>query len=76
MTPYDEMIQDALNAARDIKKRSRLLLAVFSALALCGAAAFLYFIAGPCAARAWQAYLVNFVFWTGSSFGHCCLLPL
>lgn len=69
MTPYDEMIQDSLSAARDIKKRTRPLLAVFSALALCGAAAFLYFIAGPHAARAWQAYLVNFVFWTGLSLG-------
>jgi hypothetical protein len=69
MTPHDEMIQDSQIAARDIQKRTRLLLAVSSALALCGAGAFLYFIAGPQAARAWQAYLVNFVFWTGLSFG-------
>ena len=36
---------------------------------LAGAVAFLWAYPGEHAARAWQAYLVNFVFWTGLSFG-------
>ena len=42
---------------------------LFAALALAGAAAFLLGIGGPHPLRAWQAYLVNYVFWTGLSFG-------
>ena len=42
---------------------------VFALLAAIGAAAFLYGISGDLAARAWQAYLTNYVFWTGLSFG-------
>jgi hypothetical protein len=42
---------------------------LFAALALSGAAAFLLGIGGPHTLRAWQAYLVNYVFWTGLSFG-------
>jgi Polysulphide reductase, NrfD len=42
---------------------------LFAVLALAGAAAFLLAISGPQSLRAWQAYLVNYVFWTGLSFG-------
>jgi hypothetical protein len=42
---------------------------LFAALALAGAAAFFLGIGGPQSLRAWQAYLVNYVFWTGLSFG-------
>lgn len=42
---------------------------LFSALALAGAGAFLVGIGGSQSLRAWQAYLVNYVFWTGLSFG-------
>ena len=42
---------------------------LFGVLALAGAAAFLAGIGGPQSLRAWQAYLVNYVFWTGLSFG-------
>ncbi len=65
----DEIIQASLHASSQIEKRCRLLLFVFSAMILGGAAAFLFTIAGPHAARAWQAYLINFVFWTGLACG-------
>ena len=42
---------------------------LFAVLALAGAAAFSMGIGGPQSLRAWQAYLVNYVFWTGLSFG-------
>jgi Ni/Fe-hydrogenase subunit HybB-like protein len=65
----DEIIQASLHASSQIQKRSRLLLIVFFCMILLGAAVFLSTITGPNAARAWQAYLVNFVFWTGMAFG-------
>ncbi len=42
---------------------------LFAALALAGAGAFLVGVGSPQSLRAWQAYLVNYVFWTGLSFG-------
>jgi Ni/Fe-hydrogenase subunit HybB-like protein len=42
---------------------------IFALLAVIGAAAFLYGVSGDLAVRAWQAYLANFVFWAGLSFG-------
>jgi hypothetical protein len=42
---------------------------LFAVLALAGAVAFLAGVSGPQSLRAWQAYLVNYVFWTGLSFG-------
>ncbi len=42
---------------------------LFGLLALAGASAFLLGIGGPQSLRAWQAYLINYVFWTGLSFG-------
>jgi Ni/Fe-hydrogenase subunit HybB-like protein len=65
----DEIIQAALHAQSRIQKRSRLLLSMFFCMTLAGAAAFLLTISGPHAGRAWQAYLVNFVFWTGLACG-------
>jgi Ni/Fe-hydrogenase subunit HybB-like protein len=38
-------------------------------MSLIGAAAFAIGASGPGAGRAWQAYLVNFVFWTGLAYG-------
>jgi Ni/Fe-hydrogenase subunit HybB-like protein len=43
--------------------------AVLSLLAVLGVIAFLVGISGAQAQRAWQAYLINFVYWTGLSFG-------
>lgn len=43
--------------------------ALFALLALIGLIAFLLGIYGPHSQRAWQAYLINYVFWTGLSFG-------
>ena len=42
---------------------------ILALLALAGLIAFLLGISGAQAQRAWQAYLINFVFWTGLSFG-------
>ena len=43
--------------------------AVFAALAAAGALAFIVAASGSEPLRAWQAYLVNFLFWTGMGFG-------
>jgi hypothetical protein len=42
---------------------------VFGMLAIVGAGVFLVGISGSQAQRAWQAYLVNFLFWSGLAFG-------
>jgi Ni/Fe-hydrogenase subunit HybB-like protein len=42
---------------------------IFSLLVLVGVIAFFLGISGPQSQRAWQAYLINFVYWTGLSFG-------
>ncbi len=42
---------------------------LFLVLAIAGAGAFVYGVLGDRAARAWQVYLVNYVFWTGLCFG-------
>ncbi len=44
-------------------------IAVSILLTLAGAAAFLYGISGEMALRAWQVYVVNYVFWAGLAFG-------
>ncbi|MEW6443110.1 MAG: NrfD/PsrC family molybdoenzyme membrane anchor subunit [bacterium] len=44
-------------------------LAASAALVLVGAVAFVVVIRGSEPQRAWQAYLVNFLFWTGMAFG-------
>lgn len=48
---------------------SRFYIIIFSASILAGLLAFLWGVTGPAALRAWQAYLINFVYWTGLSFG-------
>jgi hypothetical protein len=48
---------------------SRAWILIFSTSALAGLLAFLWGITGPAALRAWQAYLINFVYWTGLSCG-------
>jgi hypothetical protein len=48
---------------------SRVWIVVFSVSTLTGVLAFLWGVTGPAAPRAWQAYLTNFVYWTGLSFG-------
>jgi hypothetical protein len=50
-------------------KSGRRVVSLFAGLTVVGAGAFAAGIAGPEAARAWQAYLVNFVFWTGLAAG-------
>jgi hypothetical protein len=41
----------------------------FAVLLAAGAFTFLWAISGPLAFRAWQAYLTNYVHWTGLAFG-------
>lgn len=45
-------------------------------LFLAGAAAFFYGIYSGSAERAWNAYLTNFVYWTGLAFGTLLLSPI
>ncbi|MCX5909060.1 MAG: hypothetical protein NTY64_18280 [Deltaproteobacteria bacterium] len=42
---------------------------IFALLALVGLIAFFWGVSGTQSQRAWQAYLINYVFWTGLSFG-------
>ncbi len=55
--------------AAGLRGSQRLPAVIFGALVLAGAWAFVTGISGPRALRCWQAYLVNFVFWTGTVFG-------
>ena len=48
---------------------SRAWIIIFSVSTLTGLLAFLWGVTGPAALRAWQAYLINFVYWTGLSCG-------
>ena len=45
-------------------------------LVLAGAGAFLAGVLGPQPVRAWQVYLVNFLFWSGVSFGSLLFVAL
>lgn len=47
-----------------------------AAVALLGAAAFVMGVSGPDPGRAWQIYLVNFIFWTGVSMGGVILAAI
>ncbi len=67
MRPTNEIFQDVMLLMT--KKRQRYLLVVFSLMVLVGALTFVSGIFGPHPQRAWQTYLINFVFWTGLSFG-------
>ncbi len=51
------------------RKSPRRLMALFLILLLIGAGAFLVGISGSQAHRAWQAFLINFLFWAGLSAG-------
>jgi len=51
------------------RQNRRHLVIIFSLMALAGALTFIAGIFGAFPQRAWQSYLVNFVFWTGLSFG-------
>jgi hypothetical protein len=52
------------------------LILVFSLLILIGAVAFLFGVLGGAPLRAWMAYLINFVFWTGLAFGAIFFSPI
>lgn len=67
MKSETDLIREIDGAGR-IHGRGRLTV-LFAVFVLLGAAAFGVGIAGDQARRAWQAYLVNFVFWTGLAFG-------
>ncbi|MEW6667777.1 MAG: hypothetical protein AB1512_21420 [Thermodesulfobacteriota bacterium] len=49
---------------------------LFSLMILAGAATFLVGISGAHSLRAWQAYLTNYVFWTGLACGTFLFSPL
>lgn len=49
---------------------------LFLLMILAGAATFLVGISGAHALRAWQAYLTNYVFWTGLAFGTFLFSPV
>src|SRR5271169_1840866 len=64
-----------------VARESRSLPAVWPVTAggvlfLAGIAAFVFALCAGMAQRAWQAYLVNFVFWTGLSFGAVLFSPV
>jgi Ni/Fe-hydrogenase subunit HybB-like protein len=67
MKSIDEIISEVKAAGRGAGQR-RFMLSCFLLMVI-GAAAFLKGVDGPQAARVWQAYLVNFLFWTGLAFG-------
>ncbi len=69
----DNLIKDAELAKNSVNWRSLKL--VSAVMALIGAAAFVYG-AFSGTGTAWQAYLVNFVFWTGLSAGAFLLSPI
>jgi hypothetical protein len=54
----------------------RWVILLFALLALVGAIAFAIGTARTNAVRWWQAYLVNFLFWSGLSFGQACFLAV
>ena len=69
-----ELRRSVMSAANDQRdpltlRISRVWTVFFALLSLAGVIAFLLGISGPHSQRAWQAYLINYVFWTGLSFG-------
>ncbi|MFZ2448198.1 MAG: NrfD/PsrC family molybdoenzyme membrane anchor subunit [Syntrophobacteraceae bacterium] len=69
-----EMVREIELASRSVNWRGLKL--VSTALAAIGAAGFLYGLFALDPRRAWQAYLSNFVFWTGVSMGAFLLSPI
>jgi Ni/Fe-hydrogenase subunit HybB-like protein len=62
-----EMLDEILRSGQ--RPGQKIWIAIFAILAIIGAGAFLIGISGPLAGRAWQVYLVNFLFWSGLAFG-------
>ncbi|OPY75447.1 MAG: hypothetical protein A4E65_03569 [Syntrophorhabdus sp. PtaU1.Bin153] len=62
MSPGDRSFPVGLNIPRKLTT-------TFLALACVGAVGFVFGVLGPEPLRAWQAYLVNLLFWMGLSFG-------
>ncbi len=67
MTSNDNLSRELVAAS--FKRGRPGLLIAFSALSVIGAIAFMAGVLGDNPLRAWQAYLINFVFWTGLAFG-------
>ena len=67
MRPGDDLYSKMLAAGP--KAEGRILPVIFGLLILVGAAAFVAGLMGSQPERAWEAYLVNFVFWTGLACG-------
>ena len=63
----DEIYKEIMAAGPGASRRMWVL--VCSVLVLIGVGTFLVGIFGSQAQRAWQAYLINFLFWTGLAFG-------
>ena len=67
MKSKDEIYEEMMNAG--LRERKNTSIMVFTSLIVIGAVAFLIGIFGPNAERAWQSYLINFLFWSGLAFG-------
>jgi hypothetical protein len=62
-----EIHEEMMNAG--LREPKNTWIVVFTVLIVIGAAAFLSGISGSNAERAWQSYLINFLFWSGLAFG-------
>ena len=67
MKSADDLQQKMLKPV--FMKHQRILQNVSTLLVLIGAAVFIANISGPQARRVWQAYLINYLFWSGIGFG-------
>jgi len=67
MKSRHEMLDEILQSRP--RPRQKRWLVIFGMLAIVGAGVFLVGISGSQAQRAWQVYLVNFLFWSGLAFG-------
>jgi Ni/Fe-hydrogenase subunit HybB-like protein len=67
MKSRPEMLDEILKSRHN--PGQKVWMGIFGMLALIGAGAFLVGTSGSQAQRAWQAYLVNFLFWSGLAFG-------
>jgi len=63
------MLPDEIHELPRFARIPRIWTVLFSLVSLTGMIAFLVGVSGPHPLRAWQAYLINYVFWTGLSFG-------
>ncbi|NIQ37547.1 MAG: hypothetical protein GTN81_03015 [Proteobacteria bacterium] len=67
MRSTGEISGESLKSGLEGNQRPWMIL--FLLLVIAGGGAFLIGISGPQAQRAWQAYLVNYAFWSGLAFG-------